>query len=138
MKYLLFIFMLMTHLQCSKKTCEIKKVERIQAIKGGNNGFISYYHEVLMEGLSSSCLDSALVLNLIAKYIDTSSYKPIGGIGIFKSKSGYDIGETLSQPKEYNNNRVLSIRFYQDSIRPREFLFLKNGKVIYEGNKWFK
>ncbi|MBX2922900.1 MAG: hypothetical protein KF746_11950 [Chitinophagaceae bacterium] len=138
MKYLLFIFILLTHSQCSKKTCEIKKVERIQAIKGGNNGFISYYHEVLMEGLSSSCLDSLIILNLVAKYMDTADFKPIGAIGIFRSKSGYDPGETLSQPKEYNDNEILSIDFYQDSTLPKEFSFYRKGKIIYEGRNWMK
>lgn len=91
-----------------------------------------------MEGFTSSCMDSAKVFTLIAKYIDTCGYKPVAGITILKSKSGYDVGETISQPKKYSKNRVLTVYFVQGSIIPSEFYFYKNGKTIYEGRNWLR
>ncbi len=103
-----------------------------------NCGIVSYLHEVEIKGLSLKC-DSAIVMTLINDYIkDNLSDTPIQLIEMYRSRHNFDIGETLSQPNEYYNDRVIRVSFDLSTNHPSTFEFFEDGETIYKGNAWMR
>jgi hypothetical protein len=120
----------------NQQICNPKAPKKIQSIYMSNCGLVSYAHEIEMNGLTLNC-DSITVMNLINDYIKFNlSDTPIQVIDIFRSRRNFDIGETLSQPKEYRNDCVIRIYFDYTINHPDSFVFFDDGKIIYSGNNW--
>lgn len=120
------------------KDCKILKVEKILAVELGENSAISYQHLVLLEGFDKRCLDSNAVLKVARQYIsETSVDTPIHGIRFFNSLKNFDSGETLSQPKSFFKNSLVSIWFSENTKQPELFIFYdRQGSSKYEGTRW--
>jgi hypothetical protein len=106
-------------------------------IRMDNNGFISYQHHILIEGLSKSC-DSAIVMSAIKSYVENNNTDtPIGSVAVYNSTEHFDRGETLSQPKEFFADCVVEVWLEETSGKPKEFEFFdNNGNRNYEGVRW--
>ena len=102
-----------------------------------NNGFISYQHNILIEGLSKSC-DSVTVMSAIKSYVENNSTDtPISSVAVFNTKEYYDSGETLSQPKKFYGDCVVEVWFDENYAKPSKFYFFdNNGNSGYVGVRW--
>jgi hypothetical protein len=132
-----FFFLLLLTWSCSVPKCNPQKPEIIQTIEGSNNGDISYFHELLVPGISRKC-DSATVMATIKTYVqEQNQYIPVRGVRLFQSKEHFDRGETLSQPKSYYRDCVAEVYINRQTGAPEEFAFYNNsGEVSYRGARW--
>lgn len=101
-----------------------------------NNDVVSYSHEVELKGVSLDC-DSTLIITAINNYLESNSDDmPISDVQVFSSMRNYDSGESLSQPKEYWDDLVVSVYLDTATYKPKSFVFYSSGRKIYEGKKW--
>lgn len=111
-----------------------EKLVPIQAIVGCNGDNCSYYHEVLCPGLEYECLDSTSIMQLVNDYVaNTTIHTPISEILIFNSIENFDEGETLSQPKAYFDDMVISIQLPNMYNSDTIFTFHYSG---FKGKFW--
>lgn len=137
MQNIVLAFLILSCLSCrSKETCNLGAPLRIQSIYGSNNGVVSYSHEVQLKGVSLKC-DSTSIMAAINKYLESNSKDmPVSDVQVFSSRENYDSGESLSQPKEYWNDLVVSVHLDTATNKPESFVFYSSGRKIYEGKRW--
>lgn len=137
MRRFFWAFLILSLSACtSNEPCSPGQPKRIQTIYLSNNGEISYLHEIGIEGVSLNC-DSTTVMSLINDYMASNVDKmPIAQIQIFKSMEHFDSGESLSQPKEYLHDRVLTVYLDKITNLPESFAFYDDGPTIWEGKRW--
>lgn len=141
-KYFILYATILSAITCSNtNNCNadiFEKVEKLYSIPLDNNGKLSYQHLILIEKLERRCLDSSITLRAIDAYIEgMNDEKPVASIEIFNSKEGFDIGETLSQPKEIYKNCLVTIWFDPNTGKAYKYLFYdRDGDVAYEGPLW--
>jgi len=137
MRILMLPFLAFCFSCSNNQHCNPGTPQKLLTIRLDNNGSISYQHEVLLEGLSKNC-DSTTVMTAIKNYMENNaSDTPISSVAVYNSAEHFDSGETLSQPKEFYGDCVVSVWFDATSGKPREFDFYNyKGNRDYEGVRW--
>ena len=137
MQKIVLAFLFLVCLSCkSREACNLGTPSRIQTIYGSNNGVVSYSHEVELQGVTLNC-DSTSIITAINNYLEyNSDDMPISDVQFFSSRRNYDSGESLSQPKEYWDDLVVSVYLDTATNKPESFVFYSSGRKIYEAKRW--
>lgn len=138
MKSYLITLVAMVLYSCSpKKDCSNADVEQLMVIEMRDSWGVYYEHTIILDGFDRACLDSIKIMEILSNYNDTlSAGKPIMIARIFNSKKRFDMGESLSQPKEIDKDCLLDVKFDADN-KPVEFRFYdRYGNEFYTGSNW--
>jgi hypothetical protein len=141
MRIIVVAILLLECLACSAPICRLESVQTLLYTAGyqGKDGPVTYAHYILTEGLYRNCMDSAAMVDLALKYIDTVKVaKPIVVVKLFNSRKNFS-PSSYDPPdmKIINKNCLVSIGFDQQTRKPYEFLFYNDGgDIIYWGKRW--
>ncbi len=95
-------------------------------------------HYVFLDSLSNNCLDSALLILTLFRYLQTAEHQyQIRNISFVTDTSAFDFGETISQHwTEINKHCILDV-WLDDEKKLREYTFYgADGKYCYRGPLW--
>ena len=121
-----------------KPVCGLEKVRTISIMYlEGPNG-ISYAHDVLVKAFSKECIDSAFMVNLALRYMDTVKLgQPVGIVNFYSSDKDFIPNEVSQQIDEIDRSCLVKMWFDVKTKNPTTFLFYDdNGENIYWGDKW--
>ena len=140
----LFTIFILIILACSphrsnKPICELKQIKTLFTIPSVYEGKITgYAHYILIKDFDRKCMDSATMVNISLKYIDTVNVgRPGDVIKLFSTDKDFIPNETSQVMEEINKNCLVSFLFDKNTKQPKEFLFYNNkGEIIYWGDRW--
>lgn len=145
MKRLHLFVLVIGCMSCQTKTnvCEIKSLKMLGTHEIVLDKSTGVEHYILIEDFPRSCLDSAVIVNAAANYIDTvgkSGHEiamPANVLRFYSSDNNFLL-DKASENKQLNRSCLVAIiiGYYND---PNKYIFYNdNGEVVYSGNKWLR
>jgi hypothetical protein len=122
----------------NKNNCEIKEAKTLFTTIGIHDSNTSFAHYILINGFSKKCMDSATMVNLALKYIDTVGQgRPADVLMFFNSDKDFIPNETSQVMEDINKSCLVAVGFDLKERKPKQFLFYNDaGERIYWGSRW--
>lgn len=119
--------------------CELQEIKTLFTVRGMQSGTdTGYAHYILIREFSRECMDSATIVNIGLKYIDTvSTDNPVDMLNIYNSDKDFILGEVSQNWEDVDKSCLVQIWINKQSRKPEHFVFFNDkGERINEGDRW--
>ena len=119
-------------------TCKLNEIKTLFTTEGVYEGKVTgYAHYILVKGFLRECMDSAMMVNIALKYIDTiKAGKPATVLKFFSTDKDFIPNETSQDMALINKNCLVDMSIDKNR-RPNSFLFFnEKGENVYWGDRW--
>lgn len=138
---IVLLVLLITKISCSSSSvqdCKIKEIKTLFTTIGIHDKDTAYGHYTLIKDFPKKCMDSATMVNLALRYIDTVKVgKPVDVVMFFNSDKDFIPNETSQVMEDINKSCLVVIGFDEKNSKPNDFIFYNDkGERIYWGERW--
>lgn len=138
-KKIFFVISICFAFSCKKGLeCEFKTIKRIFFDVGKQDGNISYYHHVVITNFDKECIDSATIISISSKYLDTLTQgKPVCSLKFYNTDNSFIKNETAQLWTEVDKHCLVQIFFEAGKRVPYKFRFYStDGNSFEEKSTW--
>lgn len=138
-RFLLLLIVLFS-ISCKQK-CRFRSIDTILYMPSiGKDSIIEYIHYISVKDFSRHCIDSAEMVNIMFKYIDTVSVgKPICAVRFYDLRRDIHLGMTNEEPTEMSDHCFLAITVNLPAKKPTFFIFYgETDDEYFNGECWLK